>query len=300
MTRPASPVTPRLPVRDRRGHKGEYGHVLVVAGCRGYTGAAYLASQAALRTGSGLVTLVVPAAIYPILAVKLTEVIVVPVRDTTAGTIGAGAVAQITQLAEQADVLAVGPGLSTNRHTGAMLRALLPRVRRPIVLDADGLNLLAREPLLWKRRHGASPWVLTPHPREMGRLAGLTVAAVPADRRAVAERFARQHRVVVVLKGHGTVVTDGRRTTINATGNPGMATAGAGDVLTGMIASLIGQGLSPFDAAALGVLLHGLAGDVAAAEQGEIGLIASDILSKIPSAVLTAQSPRVARRRRTV
>jgi NAD(P)H-hydrate epimerase len=198
-----------LPRRDRAGQKGDYGHALVVAGCRGYTGAAYLTSQAALRTGSGLVTLAVPAAVYPILAVKLTEAIVVPVRDTTAGTLGVGAAGDIMGLLARADVLAIGPGLSTDRRTGSMLRSLLPRVRCPVVLDADGLNLLARDRALWGRRAGDSSWVLTPHPGEMGRLAGLTVAAVQADRRGVAERFARRHRVVVVLKGYRTVVLPG-------------------------------------------------------------------------------------------
>ncbi len=274
-------------------HKGDYGRVLVVAGCRRYSGAAYLTSQAALRTGSGLVTLAVPEPIYGILAVKLTEVIVVPAPATSAGSLDMAAVTLVRTLLSSADVLAIGPGLSTHARTGRMLRSLLLSARCPVVLDADGINLVAGH-LSLMRRVSAS-WVLTPHPGEMARLLGVSPDTVQADRRRVAVDFAKRHGAVVVLKGYHTVVTDGRRVVVNSTGNPGMATGGSGDVLTGVIASLIGQGLPPFEAARWGVYLHGVAGDAAARELGESGLIASDILDKIPLAMQRVRRRSVVR-----
>ncbi len=279
--------------RPLESHKGDYGRVLVVAGCRGYTGAAYLTSQAALRTGSGLVTLAVPEPIYAILAVKLTEVIIMPAPATSAGSFDMTAVPSIRALLSSADVLAIGPGLSTHARTGRMLRSILPSVRCPVVLDADGINLLVAHLSLMRR--ASAPWVLTPHPGEMARLLGVSSDAVQADRRRVAVDFAKRHGVVVVLKGYHTVVTDGRRVVVNSTGNPGMATGGSGDVLTGVIASLIGQGLPPFEAARWGVYLHGAAGDAAAREMGESSLIASDILDKIPLSMRRAQRWSVVR-----
>jgi NAD(P)H-hydrate epimerase len=273
---------PRMPARRREGHKGDYGRVLIVAGSRGMTGAAALCAGGAIRGGAGLVTCATPRECYPIAAAHVAESLFAPMPQTAAGTLSAGAARPLRERAARSDVVALGPGLSTHPGTGRCVEAFLDGLGTPCVIDADGLNLLARRPSRL-RRLGA-PAVVTPHPGEMSRLADLTIARVQADRAGVARRFARDYGAVVLLKGHGTVVTDGARLRINRTGNPGMATGGCGDVLTGLIAALIGQGLSPYDAAVLGAHLHGLAGDLAARKLGEVSLAASDLLAYLPAA----------------
>jgi len=271
---------PRLATRPRDAHKGDFGRVLVVAGSRGMVGAGALAAQAALRSGAGLVTLATPAMVEQAAATKLTCATTLPLPDRPGGALAPAAARRVLSAADGFDVVALGPGLSL--HAAPAVRALVPRLRLPLVLDADGLNALAGRAGLLLRR--PAPTVLTPHPGELARLTGRSVADIQARRAEAAARHAREWRCIVLLKGAGTVVTDGRRVYVNRTGNPGMATGGSGDVLTGVIAALIGQGLPAFEAAALGARLHGRAGDLAARERGEVSLIATDLLDTLPRA----------------
>ncbi len=280
-------VAALLPRRRQGAHKGDCGRVLVIAGSVGYTGAAALCSMAALRMGAGLVTLALPVSLNDILEVKVTEVITRPLPETTARTLSLRSEKALMELARSSDVVVMGPGLSTEPETAQLVRRLVGRLTVPMVLDADALNALAEDISVLEKTY--APVVCTPHPGEMGRLVGLPAAQVQQNRAALCRRLARSIGGVVALKGAATLVADAEeRLRINRTGNPGMASAGTGDVLTGMIGSLIAQGMSPFDAASVGVYLHGLAGDLAAAEKGERGLIASDVLEKIPSATLAS------------
>ena len=265
-------------------HKGDLGHVLVVAGSAGLTGAAALCSLDALRAGAGLVTLGIPKSLQDVMAAKLTEVMTVPLPETPPRSLSLKALPELLSLIERITVVAMGPGLSQHSETKEVVRRLLPRLTKPTVVDADGLNALAEDLNVLKRL--TLPVILTPHPGEMGRLARLSAADVQRDRERITKEFAKTYGVVVVLKGHRSLVAnvDGELYG-NDTGNPGMATGGMGDVLTGMIAGLLGQGVSLFNAARLGVYLHGLAGDLAAEEIGEVGLIASDVLDRIPEAL---------------
>jgi len=274
---------PRLPARKPDGHKGDYGHVLVVAGSQGYTGAAYLCAKAALRSGAGLVSLGVPAGVYGVLAVKHTCVMVHPLADTGSGALAERALDRIRQMCQSCDVVALGPGVGRHSETEMAVRTLVHELPRPLIVDADGLNALAGDTSVLDGCAGER--ILTPHPGEMARLMGsATAAEVQADRAACAGGFVSQHPCVLVLKGHRTLVCDGNHLFTNATGNPGMATGGTGDVLTGCIAGLAAQGLAPFDAARLGVFLHGLAGDAARDRVGEACLIATDVLDELPTA----------------
>ncbi len=271
-----------IPLRRPETHKGDAGRVLVIAGSRGMAGAAALCGRAALRSGAGLVTVATPESVYPIVAAKLTCCTTLPLPETQDGTLSYEQ-DDLLKTIERIDVLALGPGISTHVETAQLVLWILRDVRLPIVLDADGLNCLASSVEILQARRG--PLVVTPHPGEMARLCGLkSVAAVQKDRESVARRFAAQYGCVVVLKGHRTVVTDGKKLYVNVTGNPGMATGGTGDVLTGTIAALIAQKLKPFEAARLGTYVHGLAGDEAAEAKGEIGLIAEDVLEALPTA----------------
>jgi len=275
---------PELPPRRPDSHKGDYGRVLVLAGSRGMVGAAALAGNAALRSGAGLVTIGTPESAYPILAAQVTCCTTRPFPETPAGTLSDRARAEILHFARSFDVVALGPGLGLHPSTTRLVRHLTLSVKKPMVLDADALNALAEDAEVLTR--APAPRILTPHPGEMGRLACLTAAEVQKSRRLVAFRFAREYRAVVVLKGHLSVVSDGRRVFVNPTGNPGMAHGGTGDVLTGVIAALLGQRLSPFDAAALGAYVHGLAGDIAAKKLGQVSLIATDVLDCLPEAFM--------------
>lgn len=272
-----------MPVRKSDGHKGTYGRVLVVGGSGGLSGAAALASHAALKAGAGLVTLAVPASLHDLMEVKLTEVMTRPLPETDEVSISSEAVPAVQELAGNADVLAVGPGISTNQNTVSFVRELLAVVERPVVIDADGLNALAgAEELVANCK--AVP-VLTPHPGEMARLLGIKTEQVQNNRIETALEAARKYNSVVILKGNRTVVCSPDGTTyINPTGNPGMATGGSGDVLTGVVAGLLGQGLPPLEAAVAGVYFHGLAGDLAAAEKGMLSLVAGDLLDYLPQA----------------
>ena len=276
---------PRLSPRAAESNKGDYGRVLVVAGSRSMNGAAFLASQGALRAGAGLVHLATPLASADILAPILPCALVHPMPSTQNGSISDQAKGPIIELVKNASVLAMGPGLTTAQETKRLVAGLLQEVDRPIVLDADGLNVIVHD--LYAIDRLGKPLVLTPHPGEMARLAGLpSTADVQGNRVKTAMLFAQRYELIIVLKGHGTIVTDGSSMFVNPTGNPGMATGGAGDVLTGIIAALIGQGLSAFDACVLSVYVHGLAGDLAAKQKGQVSLIASDIIDFLPNAFL--------------
>lgn len=281
----------RLPLtRERDAHKGAFGHVLLVAGSRGKTGAAALGGKAALRMGAGLVTVTTPAGGLPIVASMVPEIMTEPLAETDSGSISARALDYgcFAKIVEGKTVLALGPGLTTHPETGQFVRAVLEQFDLPLVLDADALNALVGQ-LEWLRRRRARLAVITPHPGEMARLLGTSSAEVQRQRLEVAQRFAREYGLFVILKGYRTLVaTPEGQVYVSPTGNPGMATAGAGDVLTGMVAAALGQWgeQTPVDALCLAVYLQGLAGDLAAAAQDEQALIASDIIEALPRAWL--------------
>ncbi|MCG8403355.1 MAG: NAD(P)H-hydrate dehydratase [Firmicutes bacterium] len=269
------------PRRKGLEHKGSFGRVLLIAGSRGMSGAAVLASQAAARSGAGLVTLGVPAGIHDTVETKLTEVMTFPLPETGQGTLDRAALDEIIHRAGKADVVALGPGLGGGKETKALVREILLKLEKPCVLDADGLNAMAGKTELF--RLFKSHLVLTPHPGEMARLCGAGMDQMPNNRLETALKKAAQWNAVVVLKGAGTVVAGADGTSyINGTGNPGMAGGGTGDVLTGIIAGFVAQGLQPLEAAAAGVYLHGLAGDSAAREKGMAGMLAGDLLAHLP------------------
>lgn len=277
-------VVPVLPRRQADSHKGHYGSVLIVAGGRGMAGAAGLCGAACLRSGAGLVRVASAAEVQPTVATFEPSYMTYPLENDEEGLVRfEPARLALTRLLEKADVLAVGPGLGQSNDLRRLVRWIVEEVEVPTVLDADALNALVGQTALLRQLR--RPLVLTPHPGEFGRLAGLSVAEVQADRERLAPEFARQSdRLVVVLKGAGTVVTDGRRLYVNETGNPGMASGGVGDVLTGVVAALLGQRLPAFEAAQLAVYVHGLAGDLAREHSGEIGMIAGDLVDSLADA----------------
>jgi NAD(P)H-hydrate epimerase len=271
-----------VPIRAADTHKGTYGHLLVVAGTRGKTGAAILASRAAMRIGAGLVTLAGPRALNDIYAGSLVEVMTEPLGDASVEQLPSLDSDAWQRLLERKDALLFGPGIGVTDETRKSIRWLLRNLRIPWVIDADGLNTLALE--IDRLRAAKTAPVLTPHPGEMARLIGRDTAAVNADRVGTARSFAVENRCHVVLKGARTVIATAQgRVFINPTGNPGMASGGMGDVLAGMLAALLGQGFSPEDAMKLGVFLHGFVGDRVADEKGPIGIVASDVIEGLPS-----------------
>lgn len=272
---------PVLPARPADSNKGTFGRVLVVAGSRGMSGAAVLCASAVLRGGAGLVFVAVPADILPIVAAANPCYLTVPLPHDEQGRLTVAAREELLAQCRSQDVIAFGPGLGRGAAITELALAVLTECQTPLVLDADGLNAMQGHVAALKNRSG--PLILTPHPGEFARLLGTDIANVQAHRQELAVRFASEHGVILVLKGHGTIVTDGRRVYTNTTGNPGMATGGTGDILTGLIAALLGQKMEPFAAAQLGVHLHGLAGDLARDELGEVSLIASDLLEYLPS-----------------
>lgn len=273
---------PRLPPRQPDAHKGDFGLALIVGGSRGMAGAAALAGMAALRGGAGLVRLAVPETVLDTVAGFEPSYMTIPLPADAAGRLTAGAFDRIAELAEQATVVACGPGLGRSLDLDQLVARLYEEIAKPMVFDADALNALAAEPDVLVRPGG--PRILTPHPGEFARLIGRKLEA--ELRHDAAVQLAARCGIVVVLKGHRTLVTDGRREAINTTGNPGMATGGTGDVLTGLITALACQRLEPFDAARLGVHLHGLAGDLAAEELGQVSMLASDLIQYLPEAFL--------------
>jgi ADP-dependent NAD(P)H-hydrate dehydratase len=279
---------PNLPPRPRDSNKGLFGSVLVVAGSRGMAGAAALCGAAALRSGAGLVRIATPGEVQPTVASFEPSYMTYPLPCDENGLIQLTPAQPILErLIKTASVIAVGPGLGQSDDIRQLIRFLITSAGKPMVIDADGLNaLVGQTDLLSGLDH---PVIVTPHPGEFGRLTGAKIAEVQSDRIGGATRMAAlSESLVVVLKGAGTVVTDGRRYYINTTGNPGMATGGTGDVLTGVIAALLAQKLSPFEAAQIGVFIHGLAGDIARDQNGEIGMIAGDLVDALPDAFVHA------------
>lgn len=300
---------PTLPIRKADAHKGDYGRVLVLAGSVGMTGAACMCGEAVLRGGAGLVTLGIPEGLYPIVASRVSLAVMTrPLPETRQKTLSYKARWAINELTRGFDVLALGPGLSRNPDTQELVLWILENIPLPMVVDADALNAVSTRPSVLNKVQ--RDCIVTPHPGEMARLLGwASTDEVQKDRRRAVEEFLKRYpALILVLKGNKTLVADSQRLFINTTGNPGMATAGTGDVLTGLIAGLLAQGiikvqgfkglrvqdytlgvkgLTAFEAAQLGVYLHGLAGDLAAAEKGEVSLIATDILEKLPEAFKT-------------
>jgi len=272
----ASNRIPRLPIRENESHKGDYGRLLVIGGSRGMTGAIALCGMAALRSGAGLVYLALPQSCWNVVAVLEPSYLTIPLPDDDHGRLTESSLLELRSRRSQTDVLAIGPGLGMSSGVVNVVRECYVESTQPIVVDADAINALAAMSTLVGAHRGAR--ILTPHPGEFRRLAGRE-----PSREAVAA-LAAENEVVVVLKGHRTFVTDGEQAWVNGTGNPGMATGGSGDVLTGIIAALLGQGLTPFDAARLGVHVHGLSGDLAAARLGQISLTALDLVQSLPEA----------------
>ncbi len=263
---------PRLPKRKRDAHKGDFGRVFILAGSVGYTGAPVLASRAAVRSGAGLVTLAVPREIYPIVAVKCDEAMPWPLPDSYE---------EILQKASAADVVLIGPGLGQSDRAEELVLYLLRELKCPVVLDADGLNILSRHMYVLDERQGMT--IMTPHDGEFARLAGCTLPIV--DRLETARQFALQHRCILVLKGHRTVISANGICVVNTTGNPGMAQGGSGDALAGLIAGMMAQKQLRHDAVADAVWIHGHAGDLAAADKGEYGMTVGDLIGQIPYAM---------------
>ncbi len=278
-----SDIAPLFPPRARRAHKGTYGHLLLVAGSVGKTGAAALAARAALRAGAGLVTVATACSVQPVIASLILEAMSEPLAETAARSIASAAKEAIVELARTREAVAVGPGLGLDEDTRALVRALARELRRPLVVDADALTALAGH--LDELRGAPAPRCLTPPPGDMARLLGATVGDVERDRVAAARRVATTHGVHVVLKGATSVIghPDGR-VILNPTGNPGMATGGTGDVLTGILGAFLARGMEPGTAMHAAVYLHGSAGDRAAARVGEESLIAGDVIEALPDA----------------
>ncbi|UCE82724.1 MAG: NAD(P)H-hydrate dehydratase [Deltaproteobacteria bacterium] len=287
----ASDLASLIRPRSIDSHKGSFGHVLIVGGSVGKTGAGAMAGLGAARAGAGLVTLAVPASLHGLMEVKLTEVMTEPLAETAEQTVAREALPRIQTLLEGKQALALGPGLSEHKETIQVVLELIESSSCPLVLDADAVNGLAGH-LEVLTRAGA-PVILTPHPGEMGRLLERSAAEIQNDRLAVVQSFSEKYGVTLVLKGARTLIcSSGGRLAINSSGNPGLASGGTGDVLTGLIAGFLAQGLSSFDAACLGVYCHGKAADRLAIRWGDRGMMATDLLEEIPTVLkdLAAQT----------
>lgn len=272
-----------LPPRPHNAHKGTYGHVFVLAGSRGFTGAAKLTAMAAARSGTGLVTLGIPDTLADMFAASLLEVMTFPLSSTPAGSLSKNAVGIALEFCAGKQAVVLGPGLSQHPETIAFVTDFVRRSSLSLVIDADGLNALPSDLSALAEARGRT--VLTPHPGEMARLVGTTTTDVQARREDAAATFAARHDCVVVLKGHRTVIATPKGDVfVNPTGNEGMATGGTGDILAGLIGGLMAQGTTPTNAAILGTYTHGLAGDLAAAAKTSRGMVASDVIAAIPDA----------------
>jgi ADP-dependent NAD(P)H-hydrate dehydratase len=277
---------PKLKPRAIDAHKGDFGRVCIIAGSLGMSGAAALAGRAALRTGAGLVRVATSKSALPIVASIEPSYTTISLLEDSAGRISAKAINTILDAVSENDCLAFGPGIGTSNALQSVVETLIEQKNLSLVIDGDGLNNLSKIKN-WPAKLKAN-LILTPHPGEMKRLwQALFREKLPPDRQEQAARLAQHSKTIIVLKGAGTVVTDGQKVYINKTGNPGMATAGSGDVLTGVITALVGQGLTNFDAAVLGVYIHGLAADIAAEKTGQISLIATDIIQALGDAFMT-------------
>jgi NAD(P)H-hydrate epimerase len=277
-------IRPLLHRRDRMAHKGQFGHCLIIAGSTGKTGAAALSANSAVRTGSGLVTLAVAESIHTVLEMKTTEVMTSPLPDSGSGHLTNSAFPAIEKLLAGKDAVAIGPGLDRRPGTYALVQTLVEAITVPLVIDADGLNALAEEITVLNRKK-SKLLILTPHPGEMARILGTSIHDVEQNRISLAMEFARKYGVYLVLKGARTIIaTPDGTVAINGSGNPGMGSGGMGDVLTGVIVSLLGQGYSARDTCRLGVFIHGYAADLVAKEKGEIGINATDVHERLPCA----------------
>ena len=268
-------ITEYLPVRQLDTHKGNYGKILLICGSKGYTGAAALSALGALRSGAGLVYLAVPESIYAIEAIKLLEPIVISLPDRD-GKFSAEGIPEIEKLLSKMDAVLVGPGIGQSEDIVSVVRTIVEKFQGPLVIDADGINVLSQHKDILRDR--TAPTVLTPHNGEFVRFGGI----LTNDRIGSASELALSLGCVVLLKGHKTVITDGKVCYINETGNPGMAVGGSGDVLAGIIVSLLGQGIPPLQAAACGAWLHGAAGDICSNEIGQYGMLPQDIVNVLP------------------
>jgi len=275
---------PPLPPRNPGAHKGDFGRVLIIAGSRGMSGAACLAGTAALRGGAGLVTVATPQSVQPIVAGYEPSYLTLGLSDDEYGLVSRAALSTLLDALSKQTAAALGPGLGRSDDLDDIALTVYRTAALPMVFDADGLNALAHRKDALAGPSPAGPRILTPHPGEFARLTGLDAATINARRVEIAAEFAAKHHVVIVLKGPQTVITDGQRVALNPTGNSGMATGGTGDVLTGLVAALLGQNMPAFEAAQLGAYLHGLAGDLAVAELSNPGLIASDLPKYLASA----------------
>lgn len=270
-----SDVLSLLPDRDPNSHKGDFGHVLMLCGSRGYTGAAALAAMGALRTGAGLVFLGVPESIYEIEAIKLTEPVVFPLPDES-GMLSEAAIPAIMDRLPKMDEVVIGCGCGKSRGVAAVLRYVLENAKCPVIVDADGINLLSKHTDILRGR--TFPTILTPHEVEFTRIGG----QLSDGRIDGAVNLAKDLSCVVLLKGHHTCITDGDTIYVNQTGNAGMAVGGSGDVLAGMIAGLLGQGMDSLQAAACAAWLHGAAGDICAEQMGQYAMLPTDMLNVLP------------------
>lgn len=273
-----------LPPRPRQGHKGTFGRALFVAGAFGYFGAPYLSSLSHLKAGGGYSRLAIPRSTAPTVATRAPEVVIHPMPETAAGSLSREAKGEILRLAEASDIVVLGPGLSVEQETQDLVLELVEELRKPLVVDGDGITALSRNPSILEGRE--APTILTPHPGEMSRITGVPISEILADPISVLQRACRTLGSIIVLKiAHSLIGTPNGRVYVNMTGNPGMGTAGSGDVLNGAITAMHGLGLDIEGAVRMGVLVHGLAGDLAAALKGEDGMTSVDVLEALPDAV---------------
>ena len=279
----------RLPTqllhRKLNSHKGDYGRILILAGSSRFSGAALLCAESTLRAGAGAATVGIPASInLALIRNKTKEVMTFPLPETKTGKLSSLAFSKIKHALNNTDVLVIGPGLDNHQSTYALVRRIVKTFNLPMVIDADALNALKGHLELLKEHKGKV--ILTPHVKEMAGLFKVEVNFIKKNRKLVAKKYAKDYNSIIILKGHGSIVTDGKKKFyINKTGNPGMATAGSGDVLSGIVGAFLAQGLDAFNAAKYATHIHGLAGDIAAEDKTQIGLIASDIISRIPDAL---------------
>ncbi|MDO8489519.1 MAG: NAD(P)H-hydrate dehydratase [Candidatus Omnitrophota bacterium] len=281
--------TMRLPTqllqRKVKSHKGDYGHILILAGSSRYSGAALLCAEAALRAGAGLVTLGTPKSIcLALIRKKAPEIMTLPLPETNDGTLSLAAFTKIYNFLKYVDVLIIGPGLGKNKSTYALIRKIIKKIKLPTVIDADALSALNNHLEALKTHKGQL--ILTPHQMEMSKLFSINLNFIKKNRKLIAKKCAKHYNSVIILKGHNSVVTNvSGHLYINKSGNPGMATAGSGDVLSGIAGAFLAQGLDAFRAAKYATYIHGLAGDIAAKDKTQMGLIASDIINRIPDAI---------------
>ena len=279
----------RLPMqllrRKADSHKGDYGNILILAGSSRFSGAALLCAESTLRAGAGTVTVGIPVSVNPsLIKNKTKEVMTLPLPQTEAGTLSLAAFSKIKLFIKNTDVLIIGPGLGKHKSTYALVRKIVKQSCLPMVIDADALGALSHHLGILKQHKGQV--ILTPHTKEMADLFGIDIDFIKKNRKLVAKKYAKHYNSVIILKGHASIVTDGgRKFCVNNTGNPGMATAGSGDVLSGIVGAFLAQGLDAFSAAKYATHIHGLAGDIAAKDKTQLGLIASDIISRIPDAL---------------